>query len=414
MIQFECPASYGIAGTAAAAARTSSTSIRAYSYRPIGGSNARIHAPINNQERLSADRRFRLERRQSDMRRQRVKFGASAPTLMVTRENPEPSTAPPPPHRRIQGLEALGAASSEALRRYGGLAALRRRRRCFLRQQQRGGTPGGAELLLLLRHARRRASAVGGLSAGASVGASSGASSGGGGNAATQAERDARREREEVFRAQAEALLGALRTRMVLAVETELGANGIVPVSDVSGEPSSGGSHHHRFGPGGGGAGKPSSPAGKSGGAGGTVSFGAASTGHGAGSHGPGSLPPSPERAERPAGGPPTSQTSYKPRGSGASGPMPPSTHLCPGANGDWIAQVLCRTAVRLSLPPGAQLWRAGDWASYVAFVVSGKLSSLPGYDFPTLPPGEVHADDDSEEEDEEMTTTSMRMRRLG
>ena len=117
-----CPCAYGIAvyGGGGSGSELDFT-IRAWSYRPVGGSNAKLVATINNHERLQAERRFRLERRQAEERRNKVRFGQSAPAIMSKRENPEPSTAPPPPQRRLQGLEGHGEASAAWLLKWCGL-----------------------------------------------------------------------------------------------------------------------------------------------------------------------------------------------------------------------------------------------------------------------------------------------------
>lgn len=82
--------------------------IIARAYQPIGGIDARLYAPYSHSEAHTQGKRFLREVRQADFRRHRVKLGQPAADIMARRENPEPSTAPPTPTRRLLALEELG------------------------------------------------------------------------------------------------------------------------------------------------------------------------------------------------------------------------------------------------------------------------------------------------------------------
>ena len=81
--------------------------IIARAYQPIGGIDARLYAPYSHSEAHTQGKRFLREVRQADFRRHRVKLGQPAADIMARRENPEPSTAPPTPTRRLLALEEL-------------------------------------------------------------------------------------------------------------------------------------------------------------------------------------------------------------------------------------------------------------------------------------------------------------------
>ena len=78
--------------------------VKAFSFRPFGGSSAKMYDKFSNIERVQANRRFRLEKKQADVRRSRVMTGTPAAVLLITCAHDSARDPSAEPHGALPSL----------------------------------------------------------------------------------------------------------------------------------------------------------------------------------------------------------------------------------------------------------------------------------------------------------------------